>query len=565
MKRMAIGILLLLAVLPLSGRTRTPERVYVSTDRDCYVAGERIWCSAFCVTPEGRLSELSALVKVELHGPDFMAAASRIALEGGRGGGYLDLPLSMPTGNYRLVAYTGQNEAESGYDYNGVASKVLSVFNVLTDERLPGGVRVVRPEEYESLRTQARPAEGRSDTGGVTLRWEDGALLVDNASPEAVSLNLSVFHDDAVVPNANPDITAFMQAVKKLGPASFDDRRITEFEGEIIRGRVVGYRPDMAPALIGKYAYLSSPSDKSDIYAAPVLEDGSLVFYTANIYGDKEFICEIEGIDPRLECHVELASPYVNAAVAPVPQLALCPSLAEALSARSVAMQLERRFAADTLRDFLPRRGDGLFDEETVVRYVLDDYTRFTTMEEVIVEIVSELRIRRQDDGTRALQVYLKDAPSAPVLSTGKVLTLLDGVPVFDHRKILEYDPLLVASVDVYPRTHFIGNRVFEGVVNFVTYRHNLPGLKFDENARVVDYQGVCLPMAATGENLPQGNGYPDYRQTVYWHPLLTLPAGGSLRIECRMPRYKGRFEARLEGLSADGTPVCSRTSFDLR
>ena len=569
-RRLVIGILVLLAALPLTGQSRTVERVYVSTDKDVFVAGDRVWCSVFCVTPESRLSSVSSLAYLELHGPDFLAATARIALEGGRGAGYVDLPVSLPTGNYRLIAYTAQNKAEQGYDYEGLAAKTLSVFNVLTTERVGEGVEVLDNEAYEALRSRVRPGMTGgvmtgSDPATLALRWENGRLQIVNQTGEALSLSLSVFHDDGILSNDNPGIGDFLQSVRTVGPKTFDNRIPADFEGEIIRGRIAGYRPEMEADLAGKYAFIASPSDKSDLYAAPIQEDGSLTFYTAGIFGNKECICEIEGVDPRLSCHVELTSPYVNSAVTPAAPLPLSPSLRQPLEARSVAMQLQRRFETDTLQDFLPHRTDGLFDENVVIRYVLDDYTRFTTMEEVLVEIVTELKVRRGDDGARTIQVNLRDAPTAPVFSVGQTLMLLDGVPVFDQQKILDYDPLLVAFIDIYPLTHFIGNRVFEGVANFVTYKHNLPSFKFDENARVVDYQGVCLPMAATGSLLAEERDYPDYRQTIYWHPLLEVGAGESCAIECKLPLYKGRFTVVAEGLTASGEAVSRRISFEVR
>ena len=60
MKRSLILLTMMaLALLPLRAQERTAERTYVSTDRSVYVAGDRIWCSAFCVTGEGRLSDVS--------------------------------------------------------------------------------------------------------------------------------------------------------------------------------------------------------------------------------------------------------------------------------------------------------------------------------------------------------------------------------------------------------------------------------------------------------------------------------------------------------------------------
>ena len=545
-----VTVFALASALPALAQ-RQAERTYISTDKDVYVAGERIWCSAFCVDPAtGRLSSLSGTAYLELHSPAGMAATARIALIGGRGAGAIELPAALPTGNYRLIAYTAQNRAEQGYSFEGIASKTVSVFNVLTRERVEGGVQVVSADEYAAL-----PRPETAAAGDMDLRWENGRVVVENHGGEPLTLSLSVYHDDGIRGIENPGIADFTEAVRRVGPVTFDNSVIADYEGEIIRGRIVGFSQEMIPELTGKYAFLSSPSDKSDVYAAPIREDGSLQFFTAGIYGSKECILEIEGVDPKLSCHIELYSPYANPDVAPAAPLKLSESLAPALERRSVAMQLDRRMNVDTLFEYLPRRDDGLFDEDIVVRYILDDYTRFTTMEEVFTEFIPEIRPRKSADGTRDIKVRLSEISGAMRLSTDKTMMMLDGVPVFNQQKIMDYDPLLVESIDIYPHTHFVGNRVFEGIVNFVTYKRNLPSFQFDGNARVVDYQGVCVPMAFT-------DGHP-YRQTVCWQPLLEVAPGESVVTTPSMPGYKGVFTVVAEGISADGKPFCRRISFE--
>ena len=140
---------------------------------------------------------------------------------------------------------------------------------------------------------------------------------------------------------------------------------------------------------------------------------------------------------------------------------------------------------------------------------------------------------------------------------------LLDGIPVLDHEKIFAYDPLLVHHIDIYTDAYFLGIRSFSGVVNFVTYKGTLPSMKFEDNVRVVDFQGCSLPLAYTCEGV--GSDYPDFRQTIYWHPLLTLAPGESKEVECKTPAYGGRFEVFAEGLSESGEAVSSRARLDVR
>ena len=546
---------LLLSTFAVRGGDRVVERTYLSTDKDVYVAGDPVWYSAFCLdVARGKLSEVSGVAYVELHGAGVLAATGKVALQHGRGAGRLQLPTTLPTGNYRLVVYTAQNRAEAGYDYTGVCSKTISVFNVFSNERVKDGVEVLSPEAYQALPGPAPAASA------LSLSWNDGVLTLDNPAGEAASLSISVFHDDGIRSPGNPSIADFTEACAQLGPRTMDAVTLPEYEGEIIRGHVRGLDEATLQTLSGHYAFLSTPSDKSDVYASEIDRTGGLAFFTGNLYGDKECICEIEGIDPSLNCFIELESPFAGAQVASVAPLCMSAALREALGQRSFGMQVERRFLADTLFDMLPLHDNGLFEADEVV-YPLDDYTRFTTMPEVFVEFIPEIRARRDGEGKREIQILLGHG-TRPRFSQGKTLMLLDGVPVFDQQKIMDYDPLLVESIHIYPSIHYIGTRVYEGIANFVTYKHNLPAFNFGDNVRVSDWQGVSWPMASTGEALRDHPEYPDYRQTIYWHPCQEIAPGQQLQVRCKLPDYKGRFRVVVEGLSADGKPLRAETSF---
>ena len=564
MRKILLLLTLLLAVAGLA-QDRVVERTYLSTDRDVYVAGETLWYSAFCLdAARGTLSPISAVAYVELHDAEKMVASGKVALQNGRGAGQLALPASLPTGNYRLVVYTAQNRAERGYDFNGLAAKTVSVFNVFSGERVKDGVELVDAAEYERCRIKSGMTEKGVipglDPESLDVVWRDGALELTNGGRSEATFSLSVFHDDGFAANGNPTIADFTAQVRQVGPRSFDNTVLPEYEGEIIHGHISGFSEAMIPELVGKFAFISTPSTESDVYASVIGPDGKVAFFTGNIYGNREYICEIEGIDPARNCFIALESPFVNAKVAAPEKLRMSESLRDALLSRSVAMQIERHFTGDTLLDPLSVHQSGLFGENEIV-YRLDDYTRFTTMEEVLIEFVSEMRARRRSDGSRDIQIRLEN-DTRGLYSSMPTLMLLDGVPVFDQQKIMDYDPLLVESIHIYPQTYYIGSRSYEGIANFVTYKHNLPGFQFGGNVRVVDFQGVSWPTAYTGEALRGAEDYPDYRQTIYWHPLLTLAPGQTLVIPCKLPDYAGRFKVSLEGLSADGTPLQAEASF---
>lgn len=550
MRRSLILLLITgLALLPLRAQVRTVERSYVTTDRSVYVAGDRIWVSAFCVTGEGRLSEGSRVAYLELHSADGVAATAKMALDGGRGAGYIDLPTSLPTGNYRLIAYTAQNKDEVDYDYTGLCSKTLSIFNVFSTDRVKDGVEVVSPEAYENRharldRASQTPGQAGYDVNkGVVLEWTaDSTLRITNKTGEHISFSLSIAREDAILPPANPDIAGFLAAAKQVGRRTFRGEVLPEMEGEVIHGRIVA-DPATLRTLLGHSVFISTPSEQAEVYTSQVIGDGSLTFVTGNIFGNQELVCEIEDVDPQATVRFAFDSPFVQVPVAVPERLRLSPSLGEALKARSLAMQQERRTASDALYDYLPRREYPLLDG-TPIRYILDDYTRFGTLEETFIEFIPQVRTRKVSSRTE-IQVRLEEAPDARVFTGGSSLVLLDGVPILDHERLLQYDPHLVQRIDVYPYSHYLGSRVYEGVVNLITFEHNLPRYPLGKTMKVIAFPGVCWPVARVG-----------------WHPILELDSGETLTLPCRFEDASGSFNATLEGITATARPVVCSVRF---
>lgn len=539
------------------GTARLAERTYIATDKDCYVAGDRIWCSAFCVDAStGRLSDFSSIAYIELHSDDGMVGTGKIALRNGRGAGSFTIPANCPTGNYRLLAYTAQNVNEDGFDY-AAGSRLVSVFNTFTTERVRDGVEIVEDEpvkDYGQGSAGIRIAAGRPADGTIGLK-------VTSLLAEAATVSVSVFHDDGIALPQASDIRSFSPRAD-VDSLTFSDVRIPEYDGEILYGRVAGIDPSRISEVEGKFAFVSVPGDRSDTYSCQIAADGSATFFTNNFYGEKDLVCQIENLDAGVGCHLEIDSPFVNVPVSGIPKLGMSSQIADALLERSVSMQIEKAFDADTLYDRMPVRDNLLFGSEGIT-YRLDDYTRLPLMEECITEFIQELRARKDDARRRDLQVRLQDSYRNTYFSKGASLMMVDGVPVFDHEVIYRYDPLLVETVNIYPYTYFIGTRGYNGVVNFVTYKQNLPSVKFNDDVRILEFQGASYPMAYTCADVM--DSYPDYRQTIFWHPLVDLAAGGSADLTCRVPAYGGRFRVVVEGLTAQGEPVFQTAVIELK
>src|SRR5690606_26616977 len=110
-------------------------------------------------------------------------------------------------------------------------------------------------------------------------------------------------------------------------------------------------------------------------------------------------------------------------------------------------------FDAPYISDTLPFYGKADFT------YMLDDYKRFTTMEEVLREYVTPITLGLKNG---QLQVRMFDEFYEQSYDE-HMLFLLDGVPILDANKIISYDPLKVKKLELVPRQYMIGPARFNG------------------------------------------------------------------------------------------------------
>ncbi len=108
-----------------------------------------------------------------------------------------------------------------------------------------------------------------------------------------------------------------------------------------------------------------------------------------------------------------------------------------------------------------------------------------------------------------------------------------------------------------------MGSVSFNGVVDFVTKKGDISSFRFDPYVRIVDWQGACYPVAYTHPVMDHGKD--DLRNTLYWHPVITLEPGERLKVDVRTPSYQGMFKVVAEGVTFDGTPVFGETGFEVR
>ena len=551
-------IVLILTALALAGALSVAaptERIFVSTDRSAYLAGDAVWCSLTCLDENGLFSNASAVSYVELVSEEGTACTAKIGLLEGRGAGSFRIPVTTPTGTYRILAYTAVNAAESGTPWLA-GSRLVTVFNTTSRARVAGNV--VIGSGNAPLAQEGRPAaEGQLELSSrIRLPKGQSAVLSLHNGGAAASVSLSIYHADDLPEGARENTPAgFLKAL----PASVSTvRAVTvENDGEIISARIRG---TVLKADDLTLATLSAAGSPTDLYIGRTEGNDRLRFYTSNIYGNREIVCEVSQLD-RQEGYIDFESPFLFPETGPLPKLALDQSLRPDLNARKAALRAEKTRRIDTLTTYMTHREDLLLASIPSHRYHLDDYTRFHSVKEILVEITPELHLRT-DHGVPSLLLTYSDALDRRSDRTDNIAVMMDGVLLSDLNLLLNFDAMLLEDIDIYDQPLVCGRTPLHGIVNFITKKNYVTALHFPASVRVVDFQGVAYPVAYNGA-VPEGEGQ-DLRQLLYWHPILNLDAGSDYRLEFNTPGYAGRFKAVAEGFTEDGKPVYQEFTFEV-
>jgi len=534
------------------------ERIYVATDRGAYLAGETMWLSLYCVDANdgGTLSATSEVAYLEFYNASDLVLTAKTWLSKGRGAGSIELPTALPTGNYILKAYTK-------HMYNELVpvifEKTIPVYNALTNDRVEDNVAVSHLQD-DSFTTGFRLHElsmGYSDSivgfafneGGVRVNaGKNFSFLLENKTLDNITTNVSVFRKDSV------SVFGANNIVNTLGKldvgAGFRWHYLPDLEGEVISGRVVCDSPLDINGAVMSFSVVGEPSL---VFMTLLDRTGGFEVYTPPFFGNRKIVVEFPYLNDVTGLDILLDDSYIKEAPTYFPKLLLNESIASSLLERSIEMQIAHRCGLDTIYQYVIPYKDPLLKSNPVV-YKLDDYVRFPAMQEVIVEFIPELRYRKRE-GKTYLQVRLTNEFRALSFADQGTLVLLDGVPVFDHSKILEVDPLKIESISIYTDEYSIGHLKFTGVVIFNTYNGNHPGISGEKNTFIKDFDGMLYPSFMSVKMKDYPENLPDLRSLLYWNPMCNIDGKSSREIVFKTSSKKGEFIILVEGISANGNP----------
>ena len=369
----------------------------------------------------------TSIAYAELCDTHGLAAGVVVGLKGGQGTGIIELPSHLHSGYYVLSVYTRDNSQ--------VSHQLVPVVNPL----------------HKSVDDDIEWISGDSC-------WATGDGTADLISQKAV-----------------------------------DER---ETEGHIIRARVShvyggktyeGSQILPSLSIIGKQIHY---------FEGKMVGDSIAVFYTYDIHGKLPLV--LSAVTTTGESlPIEMISPFATLLPKQLPHLEFHYKRSE-VEARSLDMQRHQIAIAPAKRevklgdnaDDTAEEGKPLPYDETIygitpyLSYNLDEYRQFLTIKEVLLEYVQCVS-KRKINGRQQLIVQTEQDQHNNITPS---LVLIDGMPVMDTERLLNYDARRIHYINIYGDQFTFGNGVYSGILSFITRSGRLTNYPTEPNVQYLVY-----------------------------------------------------------------------------
>ncbi len=548
------------------------EKIYLHQNSTFLMSGEYLFYKVYCLNGQtNNLTDFSKMAYVELIGSDGKVVFShKIRLDKGKGQGDFFIPTSIASGNYKLVAFTQWMRNGSVEDFYQNDVVILNPFQTNQNGLLRAS--------NDSLKLQNGPKPKSVDDQSKGLSFSLVVSQKDSQKRENITLKIDDLPENwygnySVSVRRTEDLglplrtsalgfekltqTATTNYTKGASEGSW----LPELRGELISGVVLNKETGLPAA--NKKVGISIPGTNYLFKISSTKADGKFYFNLDRPYMNQEAIVQIVG-DDRNDFQIKMdKSTSPDYSGLEFNDFVLTEEMKELILAHSIKNQVQNAYAStrvDSLKkieDFPP------FFSTPSHEYYLDDYTRFPTIRETILEVI-EQATTRQKQGKQSIHVRVYDDN----VETGlRSLLLIDGLFIQDHNTVVEAKAAKIKKMSVVSEQYLYGSEVFEGIIAMESFDgdfiESLPQLKGQETP--------LFRPEAQKEYYHQDYKYPerykripDFRTQLVWEPEFDLTKKNN-EYSFYTSDISGSYEVIIEGFNKKGRALSLRQVFEVK
>ena len=196
---------------------------------------------------------------------------------------------------------------------------------------------------------------------------------------------------------------------------------------------------------------------------------------------------------------------------------------------------------------------------------VMKDYITLPVMQEVFFELLPGVSLKSKKSG---YEIIMNDPANNKPYDVPPVL-FVDGVLVKDASLIAGIEPEIVEKIDVVREKYFVGDYLFNGIVNIITKAGDFSNATLPENAfrmayKVIDRFGSFISPDYSSEEMKRSR-IPDFRNTLYWNPSVKTNKEGNASIEFWTSDFVSDYEINVQGITPDGRTIAIKKNIKVK
>ena len=535
------------------------EKAILFINSDIILAGELIQYKISILNDSNTKSKLSKIAYVSFRDQnDSVVFNHKLKLKNGSADGGFFLPANLKTGIYSLVGYTNfsRNNIVEAFD-----EKNIYVINTFMENS--SGSKTADTVKVNAI------SETTVDFSTQKINEQSIRIKTDKqiyGYREKVTLNLGSLLDKSgeyVLSVRQVNTIEISGKVSKLSQKSNSKIfYIPELRGELISGVVLS-NVDNKP-VANEEVSLTIPGKDFIFKLAKTDRNGRFSFSITEDYNAEKSEIQIVGATEEAKNYtlvLDNKDLILNERKGSI--LKLDPNLKEWLMERSVQLQIENAYFEKKRDSLLPRKSHPSFYDDLGTLYLLDDYSRFSTVRETFIEIIKLAAIRGSGENTRFLVYNEYDPKGIGKFNDIPPLVLMDGMMIQDNDELLNYNARDIKSIRVINKPYRYGPKLFSGIISVET-------LKGDFILSTKDYiEEIKLPPTVREkeyfkpDNLDDrlSSRIPDYRVQLFWNPQIVLSTS-DYSTSFYTSDVPGIYEIRLEGFDKSGTQILLKNYF---
>ncbi len=491
----------------------------------------------------------------------------KIRLVKGTGQGDFFINTDVPSGNYKLLAYT------QWMKNNGLKQ-------VYKDD-----IVIINPYQVDQ---SALLEKGNKETFAVKTQPLDSSMILIHLDKsihqprEKVVLNiknykaqlghgiytLKVQKKEAI--QTQPAMNAMQFGTQYVGVAGDvlksigDSLYLPEQRGELLFGTV---KKDGAPVANAEVV-VSIPGEEFLTKFASTDESGNFYTYLKKQYKTPKAIIQVPNGDKNMVVEQRYASKLdVNELT--FGDFYLKPEYKDEIITRSVHNQLENQFFSAKPDSVLLGFSIDPFDGGMPETLRLDEYTQFPTFEETLVELFSFAGYRKNGMGNDYIRIAQDFERYNEAYNNDPAIVLVDGVYIPNHEILKDFDARKIETISLIRDQFVLSGKNYQGMLSVKTYDGDFyldyqpeVGINVDIK-KPLDNKNYYKQFYAENDSLGYGS-IPDYRRLLLWEPHVEVK-DEELQFEFYTSDLTGEFEVVFDGFTTYGKPISFKKIFVVR